>query len=227
MAEYVDDNEPIKDKRMYFNEKEFQHYLREYQEAVVYIDGVPKSTNRKAELYITKAVMEIINRIISIYRYHAFEERDDLKQQAFLACYGNFHKFDVSKGSCFNYFSIIAKISLLNYTLRKKKHRGHSDIEEALDLESISHFDHGNFLNDLENKLYRIIDENFLNKRRKRYQQITSVIVEYLRTTVVFVGKTDLYSYARAFGIKNTEIRSFVNDINKKENIFQHFSQYM
>src|SRR6478609_2119860 len=171
----------------YFHEKEFQKHLKEYQAAIVYINGVPKSTDRRAEKYITDAVMEIINRIISIYRYHVFEEREDLKQHAFLACFGNFHKFDVAKGSCFNYFSIIAKISLLNYTLRKKKHRGHADIESELDLEADPSFNHAQFMEDLENKLYRVIDENFLNKRRKRYQQITSVMVEYLKTTITFV----------------------------------------
>jgi hypothetical protein len=207
----------------YFHEKIFQQHLREYQAAIIFVNGVPKSTDKKAEKYITDAVMEIINRIISIYRYHVFEEREDLKQHAFLACFGNFHKFDVNKGSCFNYFSIIAKISLLNYTLRKKKHRGHADIEEQVDLEADPNFNHAQFLEDLENKLYRVIDENFLNKRRKRYHQITSVMIEYLKTTVTFVGKTDFYNFARAFGIKNTEIREYVNSINRRENLFQHW----
>ena len=218
------------DKRMYFNEPEFKKYLKLYQEGLVYDNedplAPPVSTNKKAESYITKSVMEVINRIISIYKYTNWEEREDLRQHAFMNCFGNFRKFDPSKGSCFNYYSIIAKRCLLNYTLRRAKHRGHSDIEEQLELETNEHFDSSQFLTDLENLLYKIVDENFVGKRRKRYYQIICVIIEYLRTTVVFVGKTDLYSYARAYGVKNTEIREFINSINKREDVSRHWGNY-
>ncbi len=150
-----------------------------------------------------------------VYRYHIFEDIEDLQQHAMHECFKNFLKFNPSKGTCFNYFSIIAKISLLNYTDRRKRHRNHSDIEEQVELIGRPEPDYEIFLDSVEDTLFEIIDENFVGNRRKKYVKIASVIIHYLRITKKFISKSDLYAFARSYSIKNTEIREFVKSMSK------------
>ena len=144
-------------------------------------------------------------------------------QHGLNACYTNFVKFNPSKGTAFNFFSIIAKISLLNYTDRKKKHRNHQNIEDhdnSLRLREEVNYDL--FFDDLEDTLFGIIDENYLGKKRNEYSRIISVIMDYLRKTRKFVSKSDLYSWGRAMGVKNVQIREFINNISEyRSDIFE------
>ncbi len=203
----------MKKARNYFDEETVKAMLLEYQKSIVKRDGVVIIKNEVLENQITKEVMKIVNAIIVVYRYYIFEDNDDLMQHGMKACYENFIKFDPSKGTAFNFFSIIAKISLLNYTDRRQKHRNHQDIQDQISLESRQYVNYEMFFDDLEDVLFGIIDENFIGTKRKKYVKIASVILDYLRKTQKFVSKSDLYSWARGYGIKNTEVREFVKTI--------------
>lgn len=136
-------------------------------------------------------------------------------------CYTNFAKFNTSKGSAFNFFTKIARISLLNYTSRREKHRKHTDIETQSHL--IGRYVHNKdfFFDNLEFSLFKIIDENFVGNRRKKYVNIASLILDYMRKTEKFISKSDLYSWMRSYGIKNVEVREFVRSIEEyNANIF-------
>jgi hypothetical protein len=209
-------------KNYYFDEESFQTMLKEYQEVTkLDEDGNVKSTDVKLEKKIIKEVDKIINAIIIVHKYYVFEDYDDLKQHAIHACYKNFLKFNKEKGTCYNYFSIISKMSLLNYTTRKKKHRNHHNIEDFQELEHSEFPNYEIFFDSLEDVLFGLIDENFIGKKRNEYIKIASVIVDYLRKTEKFVSKSDMYSWGRSLGIKNTQIREFLKDIKKyKEDIF-------
>jgi DNA-directed RNA polymerase specialized sigma subunit len=158
-----------------------------------------------------------------VYRYYIWEDYDDLMQHGLNSCYTNFVKFDQSKGTAFNYFSIIAKISLLNYTDRKKKHRNHDDIEDyntVLKSREVANYEL--FFDDLEDTLFGIIDGNYIGKKRIEYTRIASVIIDYLRKTKKFVSKSDLYAWGRSLGIKNNQIREFVKEMsNHNTEIFE------
>lgn len=203
----------MKKARNYFDEETVKTMLLEYQKSIVKRDGIIIIKNKTLENQITKEVMKIVNAIIVVYRYYIFEDNDDLMQHGMKACYENFVKFDPEKGTAFNFFSIIAKISLLNYTDRRQKHRNHQDIQDQITLEGRQYVNYEMFFDDLEDVLFGIIDENFIGAKRKKYIKIASVILDYLRKTQKFVSKSDLYSWARGYGIKNTEVREFVKTL--------------
>jgi hypothetical protein len=207
--------ELLKSTRKYFDEEKFRKTLLDYKNSLVFRDGKVVIKDEKLEYDLVKQVEKIVNAIIIVYRYYIFEDYDDLKQHALSACYSNFLKFDPSKGTAFNYYSIISKISLLNYTDRKQKHRNHKNIDDELDLEAKETMNYDLFFDELENTLFGVIDENFIGTKRTRYIKIASIILDYLRKTKKFVGKSDLYAWGRSLGVKNNQIREFVNDLSR------------
>lgn len=112
--------ELLKTTRKYFNEEHFRQTLEAYKKSLLFRDDKIVSKDEKLEYDLVKQVEKIVNAIIIVYRYYIFEDYEDLKQHALNACFSNFLKFNPEKGTAFNYYSIIAKISLLNYTDRKK-----------------------------------------------------------------------------------------------------------
>lgn len=207
---------------MYFDEASFQEMLKEYQKTAVVRDKVTIKKDEKLERKLVNEITKIVNAIIVVYRYYIFEDYDDLKQHALNACYTNFLKFNPEKGTCFNYFSIISKISLLNYTDRRKKHRNHNNIEDQISLEGRSYINYDILFDNLEDTLFQIIDENFLGTQRKKYIKIASLIVDYLRKTKKFISKSDLYSWCRSYGIKNTDVREFIKSVSRfNDEIFE------
>jgi len=184
--------------------------LFEYQQTTVMKDKVAIIKNEVLEEKLIKEITKIVNAIIMVYRFYIFEDYEDLKQHATQACYTNFMKFHPSKGTCFNYFSIISKRCLTNYTDRRKKHRNLQDISEQVDLEGRYEINYETLFDNLEDTLFGIIDENFIGTRRKKYVKITSLMIDYLRKTKKFISKSDLYSWMRSYGIKNTDVREFV-----------------
>lgn len=211
-------------KKNYFNEENFREMLTEYQ-AVTEVGEDGKTIIKTDEVLQKKMVKEIekiVNAIIMVYRYYIFEDYDDLKQHALQACFTNFMKFSPEKGTAFNYYSIISKISLLNYTDRKKKHRNHSNIEDFIDLEHQAEPNYELFFDDVEDTLFEIIDENYIGKKRTEFTKIAAVIIDYLRKTKKFVSKSDLYSWGRSLGVKNNQVRAFVKEMQKhRSKIFE------
>jgi len=205
----------MKKARNYFDEASFQVMLKQYQDTTTMRDKVAIIKDEVLEQKLVKEITKIVNAIIIVYRYYIFEDYDDLKQHALQACYTNFMKFNPKKGTCFNYFSIISKISLLNYTDRRKKHRNHQDIEDQIHLQGSDYTNYEAVFDRLENTLFEIIDENYLGNKRKKYVRIGSLIIDYLRKTKKFISKSDLYSWCRSYGIKNTDVRGFVNEMKK------------
>jgi hypothetical protein len=199
----------------YFNEEEFQEQLKKYQQSAVVRDGVAVQKDERVEAYLVTEVTKIVNAIIMVYRYYIFEDYEDLRQHALQACYTNFLKFNPKKGTCFNYFSLISKMSLLNYTSRRQRHRNHSDIDEQLDLNASKEVNYEMFFEELEITLFNIIDENYVGEQRKKYIKVATLIIEYFRKTRKFISKSDLYSWIRSFGIKNNVVREFIKEMSQ------------
>lgn len=208
-------NTYLKSAKQYFSEALFRETLTKYKETLIIRDGKIASRNEELERSLVKQIEKIVNAIIIVYRYYLFEEYEDLKQHALNACFSNFMKFDPAKGTAFNYFSIISKISLLNLTQRKQKHRNHLNVDDQVDLPAKEILNYDLFFEEMENTLFGIVDENFVGAKRTRYVRIISVIMDYLKKTKRFVGKSDLYAWGRSFGLKNNLIREFITDMVK------------
>jgi len=204
-----------KKKNFYYNEEEVQAMLVVYQDTTTVVEKVTTRKNPVLEQQIVKEVEKIVDAIIMNYQYYRFEPYEDLKQHALLACFTNFMKFNKTKGTSFNYFSLISKISLLNYTTRKKKHRNHQDVDEQIGLHSKRDFNFSMFVDGLEDTLFVIIDENYLGDKRIKYNKIASLLVDYLSKTEKFVSKSDLYSWCRSYGVKNSDVREFIKEMAK------------
>lgn len=219
------DETPVPSKwqkgKNYYNEKEVQKMIFEWQASAYIIDGVVMQRDVNVEAKIIKEIDKIALAIINQYRYHIFEPIEDLKQEGVKECWRNLQKFHPDKGTSFNYFSLICKRHLLNYTTRRSKHRNLNDVDDSSDLESRSEINYDLFFDDLETTLLRLINENFLRAKRKKYLAIESVMLDYLRKTKKYVSKTDLYSWFRGYGMKTSEVREFITEMSSfKEDIF-------
>jgi len=208
-----------RNRHFYYDEKQVQEMLKEYQSTIRISNDRLIYKDEILERKIVNEVEKVVDAIIMNYRYYIFEPYEDLKQHALLACFTNFLKFNKEKGSSFNYFSLISKISLLNYTTRKKKHRNHQNIDEQIGLKSKNDFNFSMFMDNLEESLFTIVDENFVSDKRSKYIKIASLLVDYLTKTRKFVSKSDLYSWCRSYGVKNSDVREFVKDIAKHNDV--------
>lgn len=190
--------------------------IREYQKSVIIRDGEVVKKDRELEAKITKEVMNIVNAVINNWHFYYFDEYDELLQHAMMHCYRNFTKFNPDKGSAFNYFTKIARVSLLNYTTRKnkKKSRENADVEEQHHLEANPQINKEFFFDNLEDILFKLVDENYVGNTREKYIRIATLMLDYLRKTEKFISKSDLYSWLRSYGIKNSEVREFIKEVN-------------
>lgn len=207
-------------KNNYFDEVYVTKMLTEYQKTAI----TEKDENGKdivlykdanLEHLITLEVMKIAKAIIQFYRYYIFEPYDDCLQHATMSCFTNYLKWHPSKGTAFNFFSIISKRSLLNYTERKQKHRNHSDIDDHLELHSQSFGDFDFFIDNTKDNLFSIVNENYVGIRRKRFLQISEILCDYLIKTQKYISKSDFYSWGRSYGIRSIDVREYVKEINK------------
>lgn len=199
--------------RMYFSEPDAQRLISIYKNSLVIVDGTVVGKNEKVEAEIMDMVRKIVIAIINNYRYYIFEEYEDLIQAGLEACYKGLPRYKEDKGTAFNYFSLIAKIHLLNYTDRRKKHRGHLDIEEQQEIEGCSEESFELMLSNLKNNLFYRIDRNFVRNKRKKYTKITLILVDYLEKSKKIINKSDLYAWSRSYGVKPVEIREYFADV--------------
>jgi DNA-directed RNA polymerase specialized sigma24 family protein len=197
--------------RMYFSEEEAQRLITQYKNTIVMVDGVIVSKNEDIENRIMAMIRKIVIAIINNYRYYIFEEYEDLIQAGLEACFKGLPRYKEDKGSAFNYFSIIAKTHLLNYTDRRKKHRGHLDIEEQEDIEGYSEESFELTLNNLRSHLFNKIDRNFIKAKRKKFTKITLILLDYLEKSRKIINKSDLYAWSRSYGVKPIDIREYMS----------------
>lgn len=201
-------------KKYYYDEEKAQDYLNTYQKETIFRDGVAVYRNVKVETLLSKEVQKVVVAIIFTYGYQRFEPFEDLVQHGMMSCSSNFLKYTKEKGSSYDFFSLIAKISLLNYTIRRRKHRNGAEFEKVKNSLFVGQeYDFDNFIQEFECNMMNVIDCNFLGNKRKKYINIASLIVEYLRKTRAFVSKSDLYRWCRAYGTKQNVVREFINDV--------------
>jgi len=214
----------VKKNNNYFDEEKVTNWIFEYQKTAIIerdSEGNEKVIwkDKHLENLITNEITKIVKAIIQIYRYYIFEPYEDCLQHGLMSCYTNYLKWKPEKGTAFNFFSIISKRSLLNYTERRQKHRNNADISEIVDFQH-KEFNFDDFVENLKHNLISTINSNFLGNKRKKYLQIAMVLTEYLNKTKKFISKTDFYSCARTYGIRSIDIREFIKDMTEKEYVF-------
>ena len=220
VAEVVEEVKKKKSKNNYFNEEQAKEWIFKLQETAKFgedRDGLPilvwKDT--AIEHKITVEVLKVVKAVIQVYRDYIFEPYDDCVQHGIMNCYQNYFKYHPSKGSAFNFFSIIAKRSLLNYTDRRKKHRNHSDISEQVGIKARKHLNFDYFLDDLQKTLVSIVSENYEGKKKVMFLKITAILCDYLFKTKKFIGKSDFYTWCRSYGIRSIDVREFIKEMNE------------
>ena len=108
----------------YFPEEKVKELILKYQEITKFDENGKKIIYDEAlETEIVKYLLTIVKCIINVYKYYIFEDYEDLVQFGIMNCFSSLMKYDPKYGTVFNYFSIVCKLSLYNYTMRRKKHR--------------------------------------------------------------------------------------------------------
>lgn len=218
-------------KNMYFDEEKVKDLLvNKYQPYLEY--GINEKGKRvcisreKAPKDIEKEIMGnlflIANAIINKYHYWRFESLDDLQAEALKAMWMYLPNFVPGKGSAFDLFSIICKKCLLNFTLKGYRHRLPTDIDVCFDVAAPNHINYNIFFDNLEKTFLSIINKNYIGKKRKKYIELTSILMEYLVKNEKIVGKNDLLSAFKEYSYKSTDYKKFIEEISQfKDEFYQ------
>lgn len=200
----------------YFPEEKVKELILKYQqETKVDENGNVIEKDEALETEIVKHLLTIVKCIINVYKYYIFEDYDDLVQHGIINCFSSIMKYNPKYGTVFNYFSIVAKLSLYNYTMRRKKHRNHLDIDEQIGLESPQHVSWDLFFDNIETELNKIVNENFIGDKRMNYLKINCLFVRYFRNNIKQQSKSDILKYFRSYGIKSSVYKQYLNDLNE------------
>ena len=216
-------------KGMYFDEELVKGLIVEqYQPFLDYEineKGKRVCVNReRASKEVEKEIMAnlylIANAIINKYRYWRFEPLEDLQAEALKAMWYYLPNFTPGKGSAFDLFSIICKRHLLNFTLKNYKHRIAGDIEVCYDISSPEETNYPILFDNIEKTFLNIINKHYVGKKRKRYIELTSILIEYIVKNGKIVGKNDLLSAFKEYGYKSAEYKKFIEDLMKYKDEF-------
>lgn len=222
-----------KKKNMYFDEELVKHLILDvYQPSLIY--GIDEKGKRvcvdrtKADKEVEKEIMAnlllIANAIINKYSYWRFDSVDDLQSECLKAMWYYLPNFQETKGTAFNLFSILCKRHLLNFTLKNQKHRTTADIDIQPNTQAKDDLNYNLFFEDLEKTFLDIIDRNFVKEQRKKYIELTSILMEYLVKNKKIVGKNDLIASFREYGYKSSDYKKFIEDMSKYKSLFYELS---
>lgn len=223
-----------KKKNMYFDEELVSGLIIEYQKHLEYglnEKGKRVCTSRKnAPKDVEKEIMAnlflIANAIINKYKFWMFEPVEDLQMEALKAMFAYLPNFTPGKGTAFNLFSIICKDDLRNYTLKNYKHRITEDIEVHYDVSTPEEINYNLLFDSLESQFLEIINRDFEGEKRKKYIELTSILMEYLDKNKKIVGKNDLMAAFKEYGYKTTDYKKFIEDMSAyKDTFYQLFSR--
>lgn len=209
-------------KNMYFDDAHITDLIcNKYQPSLKYDEnGKIISCDKEAEQEILANLLLIANAIINKYSYWRFAEVEDMQSECLKECWKYLPKFTPGKGTAFNLFSILCKRHLLNYTLRLAKHRTTADIDIHPEKEADQEENYGMFFESIETNFLDVINKHYVKDKRKKYIELTSILMEYLDKNRTVVGKNDLISTFREYGYKSTDYKEFISEMKKYEPSF-------
>ena len=107
-------------KNNYFDNKAIEAIIKKYQ------NSVKEDENNKGDMTIvhpyTSQFQQLVKAVINthkIYRFH--NDIEELSQEGLSALFSSLRRFDPTKGTAFNYLSIVVKQHLKNWTQSKNK----------------------------------------------------------------------------------------------------------
>ncbi len=176
---------------------------------------------------IFKEIGKIINGIIFTHRFTAWENYDDLYQEASEACLKALPRFNPEfvtssgqKATAFNYFSLTAKRCLKFYTMKNKKHRDNYDIEDYA--HEITYVNSDNLSQDFVHNeiimnMKRVLDAS----KYKKFIPLIEILQEYLEKIGEY-NKRDFFRFAKSYGWSPNLIRKFLKIMfEHKEDIYE------
>ena len=217
-------------KNMYFKNDIVQSWIEDYLSYPLEV--------RRTDIYCLKLrakimveISKIINGIIFKHKFRIWETYDDLYQEAIEACLKALEKFNpnyiTTKGeraTAFNYFSLTAKRCLKFYTIRNKKNRDNSQVDEYENIlyhdcdpmENSNAFVYENFIKELKN----IFTEE---QKLKKFIPLVSILQNYLEKIGDY-NKRDFFRFAKSYGWSPNLIRKFFKIIKEHKENFNAFS---
>ena len=166
--------------------------------------------------YTDKIIMGIIN----AYRFTRFAELDDLIQEARMAILLSVHKeqFDTTKGSIFNFISVVTARNLINYTTKLNRHyksKSEADIDIFFNNESMTFYQDFD-KNFLVQDIFGILFEYFDGK--PRLIKLTELLKEYFEThrSSRFIKK-HFITFAKAHNFSSAMVNTFFEMIARSK----------
>jgi len=161
---------------------------------------------------------KIIKGIIYAYKFTRFAELDDLIQEARAAVMLSINKnqYDITKGSIFNFISVVTERNLKNFTTKQTRYshkKSDVDIDVFFNNNSLTYYQNfdKNFIID---DLLQILLDYFAGK--PRLEQLTYLLIEYFKThrSSRFVKK-HFINYARAYNYSSALVNTFFDMISR------------
>lgn len=171
--------------------------------------------SKKLENEVLAQIKLIVDAVINKYGIWRFEDKEILMSEGVAECWRALPTFDTTKGKkWFHFLSLVSKYHLINLTKKEKISRETADIEIQPDLQSEDYNIDPFRLENFENELFDIIDENFKEEdKHSRYTDYASILIEYIKENQAFIGKNDLLSFFRQYGVKSSDFKKFISDI--------------
>lgn len=214
---------PKKKRQNYFNNKEVSKKILELHELDRQLEKDKNNREiynkmRKVEEEITVEIRKIVKAIIMLYSFWRFDDYNDLEQTGIMNAIMNYRKFDPTKGSAFNFFSLIAKKSLLAYTIKgknyrqKEMHNGiymediYSDVEQIENNDNNMKFFLNEFKGNISDTIEEFIDEEE-DKEKKHF--IKEHFIDFLEENLFF-KKKPFYEKLKKHNVNMKECRNFI-----------------
>ena len=179
---------------------------------------------------IFKEIGKIINGIIFTHRFTAWENYDDLYQEATVACLKALPKFNPNfitsagkRTTSFNYFSLTAKRCLKYYTMKNKSHRDNYDISDYA-YQMVSDGESNVSQSFIHDEIIVNIIRVFDTPKFKKFIPLVKILQEYLEKIGEY-NKRDFFRFAKSYGWSPNLIRKFLKIMAEhKDEIYENAS---
>ena len=161
---------------------------------------------------------KIITAIIFVYKFTNYAEFDDLMQEARIALLTaiNKNQFDQTKGSLFNFVSMVTSRNLINFT---KKNTRYLKKNFPVDLDTIFNNNSLTYVQDFEKEL--MLDDLlkillFYFEGKEKFEELSYLLIEFYRThrSTKFIKK-HFVAFAKAYNYSPSIINTFLSMIKR------------
>lgn len=230
--EYLEIHHFINDKKQEAiqraEKKEIEFCEQEFMDDEIPFELKWKQEELKEKIF--KEIGKIINGIIFTHKFTAWDNYDDLYQEAAEACIKALPKFNPNfitsngtRATLFNYISLTAKRCLKFYTIKGKKHRDNLQIEDyAFNLQ----YDDSNHISQkmVHDEFIIVTKKIYSNSKYKKFLPLVEILHKYFVKIGDF-SKRDFFRFAKSYGWSPNLIRKFLKIMMEhQEQIYEGIS---